>query len=122
MKLFSIISSHKKLYRKQPVEFLITEHVCYFCLFRFFLIRPEYLKTELLKGGTLLYPIGRVKINSKHDFITGSISYHAENIFNLLLHMTQPNRQDLKYISVKYISVNLKFFTLNSFFRVMIPA
>ena len=36
-----IILLYKKLYRKQPAEFIITEHI--------------FLKIEFLKGGTLLY-------------------------------------------------------------------
>ena len=43
-----MISSYKKLYGKQPVEFPITEHI-------FGKIRPNFLKIEFLKGGTLLY-------------------------------------------------------------------
>ena len=43
-----LIILHKTLCRKQPIELPVTEHI-------FGKIRPEFLKIEFLKGGTLLY-------------------------------------------------------------------
>ena len=64
MQSFSTLSSHKKLYRIQSVQFLITEHI--FGKNKF---RPEFLKIEFLKGETLLYTL---------DIVCFSLEYHGE--------------------------------------------
>ena len=76
MQNIHLVATHKKFYRKQPVEFLVIEHI---------VLKnqssPEFLNIKFLKGGTLLYLLQKVAHESQQSI--ENQSFFNSSIFTI---------------------------------------